>query len=139
MGGDSKGWKLVSLKVCIMEWKKNTTDFARKNPKVNLKGELPPRGRKGWSVKRSGLLEMTSPQGHVTMSEHPQHSVSEKKSLYKSSKSISESSDDNFYDTLEILYKEKAIQEVQLNLKQRNMGNLFHVNQNHFLSNPSNE
>lgn len=36
-----------------MDRRKNTRAYVRENPKVDLQGKLPPRGRKGWLAKKS--------------------------------------------------------------------------------------
>ena len=82
---------------------------------------------------------MTNPQETIVVNEHPQCSTSEKESLYKSSKSISELFDDNFYDTLKISYRKGPSQQESLSLGQRKISDLIYISQNPFLSNLSHE
>ena len=73
---------------------------------------------------------MKNSQEKNVVNENPQCSIGEKESSYKSSKSTSELSNDNFYDTPEIFYKERPVQQEPLNLGQRNTNNLFYTSQN---------
>lgn len=62
-------------------------------------------------------------------------SLSEKEYSYKSSKSISELFDDNFYDILEVIGQEKVIHQDPVNVEKRRSNDLFHTHRDPILSN----
>lgn len=86
--------------------KKNTRGYVKNNPDVKLQGDLPPKGRHNWYVKNNGAHKAIDPLDRIAPNGHPQASVGEKSS-YKTSRFASELFDDHFFDTPELLHRDR--------------------------------
>ena len=65
--------------------------------------------------------------------ENVQHAIDEKEPSCRESRSHHGLSDDNFFNTPEMLYREKFVQQEMLSLDARNNNNLFQHSRNPFL------
>ena len=75
-------------------------------------------------------------QEKVVGIENAQYFVDERESSCKESRSHRRLSEDDFFDTPEVLYQEKVVQQEAPNLNDRNSNNLFQHSRNPFMSNP---
>ena len=87
-----------------MDKRKATRSVVQSNPEVRLQEESPNIGSKSWVAKRRG-------PNRPSIRPQPQESSFSERESYKSSRSTTEHSDENFYDTPEATSHERLLPE----------------------------
>ena len=77
---------------------------------MRLQTNLPPRGRQNWDVKGAQNQKGNHSQEQAVRGENPQHIVDERGSSGRDARSHHGSSNDDFFDTLQVLYQERVVQ-----------------------------
>lgn len=104
-----------------MDKRKATKYFVKSNLEVSLQSELPPKGRGGWVQKKKESKKTYSHQ------QPKESSLNERESSYKSSNSTTNLSDDNYYDTPEVIAHESLLPHDPFGIMQGEASDLFHA------------
>ena len=102
---------------------KNTQAHVKKNPVVQLQTDLPPRGRQNQAIKGAQNQRGSHSQEQATRNENPQHLADERESSSRNSKSHHGLFEDDFFDTPQVLYQERVLQQDTSNLNDRDHDN----------------
>ena len=108
-----------------MENKKNTQANVKKNSRIKLQIDLPPRGRQNWAVKGNQMQKGSYSQKQPVGKDNIHHSAVENVPFLEDSRSHPTLSNDDFYNTLEMICHEKVEQPLEFSLKNRTSNNLF--------------
>ena len=104
---------------------KSTPAHVKKNPAIRLETNLPPRGRQNWAMKGAQNQKGNHSQEHVLRTGNTQHIVEERGSSSRDARSHHGLSDDDFFDSPQLLYQERIVQQDISNLDARNLDNSF--------------
>lgn len=117
-----------------MENKRNTWENVRKKLRIKLKTNLPPRGRHNWAMKGNQIQKGSYSREQIVGKDNAHHYVVKKVPFSKGLRSHLVLSDDDFYNTLEMICQEKIVQPHVFSLEDRTSNNLFHLSTNLFMS-----
>ena len=104
---------------------KNTRAHVKKNPAIMLETNLPSRGRQNWVVKGAQNQKGNHSQEQVLRTKNTQHIVEERGSSGRDARSHHGLSDDDFFDTPQVLYQERIVPQDTSNLSERSLENSF--------------
>ena len=104
---------------------KNTRAHVKKNPTIRLETNLPPKGRQNQAMKGAQNQKGNHCQEKFLRIKNTQHIVEERGSSGRDARSHHGLSDDDFFDTPQVLYQERIVQQDISNLDARNLDKYF--------------
>jgi len=100
--------------------KKNTQANVKQNPGIKLQTDLPPRRRQNWAVKGDQMQKGGYSHEQIVRENNPYHLVADKEHFSKGPRSHPGLSDDEFYNTPEMIGQGKNVQPRVLGIGDRN-------------------
>ena len=83
--------------------KKNTRANVKQNPEIKLQTDLPPRRGQNWAVKGNQVQKGNFSHEQTARKDNPYHLVADKEHFAKGPRSQPGLSDDQFYNTPEMI------------------------------------